>query len=205
MEEQDRERRALPRCAEVEAAITVKSFERSKHLKPHGATVLLFRRRLHCALGPRQARAPILCAKTANGGHEGRSDVSTSKQRVTLVSLAVVVAATILGAPVASADPRFNDQSSSVRPDDRGGLRGPGALASSTAAESAVRPDDRPGPRGPGALPGGRSTIVVGPAKTFDWGDAAIGALSGMGFALLLVGLVVLTVVSRTKTRLSLR
>jgi hypothetical protein len=45
----------------------------------------------------------------------------------------------------------------------------------------------------------------VGPAKTFDWGDAAIGALSGMGFALLLVGLVVLTVVSRTKTRLSLR
>ena len=42
MEEQNRERRALPRCAEVEAAVTVERFERPEHLKPHGATVLLF-------------------------------------------------------------------------------------------------------------------------------------------------------------------
>jgi hypothetical protein len=124
---------------------------------------------------------------------------------VNLVSLAVVVAAITLGTPIANADPWFNDQSSIVRPDDRTGPRGPGALASSAAAESPVRPDDRPGPRGPGALPGGTSTIVVGPANTFDWGDAAIGALSGMGLALLLLGLAVLTIGSRTKTRLSLR
>ena len=70
---------------------------------------------------------------------------------------------------------------------------------------SGTRPDDRAGPRGPGALPGGTSTIVVRPANTFDWGDAAIGAVSGMGFALLLVGLAVLTIVTRTKSRVVTR
>jgi hypothetical protein len=153
----------------------------------------------------------------------------TSKRRVTLVGFAVIVAATTAGAPIASADPWFNDRSSivrpddrsgprgpgafaasaaaepAVRPDDRAGPRGPGAVASAAAAEPAVRPDDRPGPRGPGALPGGTSTIVVSPANTFDWGDAAIGAISGMGLALLLVGLALLAIVPRTRTRVSLR
>jgi hypothetical protein len=152
-----------------------------------------------------------------------------SKRRVTLVGFAVVVAATTAGAPIASADPWFNDRSSIVRPDDRSGPRGPGAfaasaaadptvrpdhragprgpgaVASAAAAEPAVRPDDRPGPRGPGALPGGTSTIVVSPANTFDWGDAAIGAVSGMGLALLLVGLALLAIVPRTRSRVSLR
>ena len=128
----------------------------------------------------------------------------TSKRRVTLVGLAVVVAATTAGAPIASADPWFNDRSSIVRPDDRSGPRGPGAFAAGAAAEPAVRPDDRAGPRGPGALPGG-STIVVSPANTFDWGDAAIGAISGMGLALLLAGLALLTIVPRTRSRVSLR
>ncbi len=129
----------------------------------------------------------------------------TSKRRVTLVGFAVVVAATTAGAPIASADPWFNDRSSIVRPDDRSGPRGPGAFAASAAAEPAVRPDDRAGPRGPGALSGGTSTIVVSPANTFDWGDAAIGAISGMGLALLLVGLALLAIVPRTRSRVSLR
>jgi hypothetical protein len=51
----------------------------------------------------------------------------------------------------------------------------------------------------------GTSTIVVRSVNTFDWGDAAIGVVSGMGFALLLAGLAMLTVVTRTKTRLSSR
>jgi hypothetical protein len=129
----------------------------------------------------------------------------TSKRRVTLVGFAVVVAATTAGAPIASADPWFNERSSIVRPDDRSGPRGPGAFAASAAAEPAVRPDDRAGPRGPGAFPGGTSTIVVSPANTFDWGDAAIRAISGMGLALLLVGLALLTIVPRTRSRVSLR
>jgi hypothetical protein len=155
--------------------------------------------------------------------------MSISKRPVIFVALAVVVAALIVGAPIATADPWFNDRQSIVRPDDRSGPHGPGAFASSTAAEPAMRPDDRAGPRGPGAVasggaaePAGRpddragprgpgalpketSTIVVGSANTFDWGDATIGALSGMGLALLLVVVALLTIVPRTKTGLSAR
>ena len=172
-------------------------------------------------------RTRFLCATTAKGGHDGRSDISNSKRH--LVALAVVAAITV-GAPIANADPWFNDRSSIVRPDDRSSPRGPGAFSSSTAGEPAVRPDDRAaprgpgavvsvgsaeaagrpddraGPRGPGALPGGTSrVVVVGPANTFDWGDATIGALSGIGLSLLLVVVAFLTIVPRTKTRLSLR
>ena len=155
--------------------------------------------------------------------------MSISKRPVIFVTLAVVVAALTVGAPIAGADDWFNDRSSVVRPDDRAGPRGPGALASTDAAQRATRPDDRAGARGPGAVasagaaqratrpddragargPGAisprTSSIVVRAANTFDWGDAAIGVVSGMGFALLLGGLAVLTVVTRTKTRLSTR
>ncbi len=155
--------------------------------------------------------------------------MSISKRPVIFVTLAVVVAALTVGAPIAGADDWFNDRSSVVRPDDRAGPRGPGALVSTDAAQRATRPDDRAGARGPGAVasagaaqratrpddragargPGaispGTSSIVVRSANTFDWGDAAIGVVSGMGFALLLGGLAVLTVVTRTKTRLSTR
>ena len=155
--------------------------------------------------------------------------MSISKRPVIFVTLAVVVAALTVGAPIAGADDWFNDRPGVVRPDDRPGPRGPGALASTDAAQRATRPDDRAGARGPGAVasagaaqratrpddragargPGaispGTSTIVVRSANTFDWGDAAIGVVSGMGFALLLGGLAVLTVVTRTKTRLSTR
>ena len=67
----------------------------------------------------------------------------------------------------------------------------------------AGRPMTGRGPRGP--VHGGTSTIVVSPANTFDWDDAAIGAISGMGLALLLVGLALLAIVPRTRSRVSLR
>jgi hypothetical protein len=153
--------------------------------------------------------------------------MSISKRSLIFVALGVVVAALTAGAPIAGADPWFNDRSSVVRPDDRAGARGPGAPAYTDAAQRATRPDDRAGARGPGAVasagatppatrpddragargPGalspGTSTIVVRSVNTFDWGDAAIGVVSGMGFALLLAGLAVLTVATRTRTRLS--
>ena len=130
--------------------------------------------------------------------------MSISKRPVIFVALAVVVALSV-GAPIVGADPWFNDRSSVVRPDDRAGPRGPGAFASTYAAQPAMRPDDKAGTRGPGAVSPGTATIVVRSANTFDWGDAAIGVVSGMGFALLLVGVAVLTAVTRTKTRLSTR
>jgi hypothetical protein len=47
-------------------------------------------------------------------------------------------------------------------------------------------------------------TVLVG-SGGFDWGDAAIGAVSGMGIALLLAGLGFLTIGQRTRTRPVLR
>ena len=155
--------------------------------------------------------------------------MNISMRSVIFVALAVVVAVLTVGAPIGGADPWFNDRSSVVRPDDRAEARGPGALASTGAAQRATRPDDRAGARGPGAVassggaqvvtrpddragargPGavspGTSTIVVRSANTFDWRDAAIGVVSGMGLALLLAGLAVLTVMTRKKTHLSTR
>jgi hypothetical protein len=65
VEEQHRERGALAWCAQVETAITVESLERAKDPKLHVATVLRSAGRLYRTLGPRQSRASILCAKTA--------------------------------------------------------------------------------------------------------------------------------------------
>jgi hypothetical protein len=46
--------------------------------------------------------------------------------------------------------------------------------------------------------------VVVGP-DGFDWGDAVIGALGGMGFALLPGGLAFLALGQRTGTPLAMR
>jgi hypothetical protein len=92
-----------------------------------------------------------------------------------------------------------------THPGDRDGLRGPGALASAQA-ETALRPDDRAGARGPGAIdgmpsslhpdnraeargPGALTTVVAQPSSSgFDWNDALIGGLAGVGTALLFTG-----------------
>ena len=84
--------------------------------------------------------------------------MSISKRPVIFVALVVIVAALTVGAPIAGADPWFNDRSSAIRPDDRAGTRGPGAWASSGAAQRVARPDDRAGARGPGAVASARAT-----------------------------------------------
>jgi hypothetical protein len=124
-----------------------------------------------------------------------RPDGRRKIMRATLVITAALVTAAI-AAPVAGAE----------RPDDRGGMRGPGAIASLqpgaarqpdsrararpgelavSQPTAIVRPDDRPGSRGPGVL----ASVVVAPrASTFDWSDALLGGLGGAGIALLLTG-----------------
>jgi hypothetical protein len=84
-----------------------------------------------------------------------------------------------------------------VRPDDRPGLRGPGAAT--TAATSAVsHPDNRAGARGPGVF----TTVVTAPSTDgFDWRDAMIGSVGGLGAALLLTGAFVLVSGQRGRTR----
>ena len=86
-----------------------------------------------------------------------------------------------------------------VRPDDRAGVRGPGAFGSVTVAGAVGHPDNRAEPRGPGSL----ETVVVVGDSGFDWGDALIGGLGGIGAALLLTGCFFLLASQRSKTRLA--
>ena len=106
-------------------------------------------------------------------------------------------------------------------PDDRAGLRGPGGIAAqqadgasnhpdnravrgtavaATSTDLAVRPDDLAGTRGPGSVD---SVVVVAGSSGFDWGDALIGSLGGVGAALLLTGCFFLLAGQRNKTRLA--
>ena len=84
-----------------------------------------------------------------------------------------------------------------VRPDDRAGARGPGAYPEGRP----LHPDNRADARGPGAI----DTVVVQKTDSsgFDWGDAMIGSLGGLGFALLLTGGFFLLASQRTKTRVA--
>ena len=88
-----------------------------------------------------------------------------------------------------------------VRPDDRAGTRGPGAYSPSTLTTGAIsHPDNRAESRGPGSID---SVVVVSSSNRFDWADAMIGSLGGVGFVLLLMGCVFLLTSQRNKTRLA--
>ncbi|MFL5980672.1 MAG: hypothetical protein ACJ74R_03050 [Gaiellaceae bacterium] len=85
-----------------------------------------------------------------------------------------------------------------VRPDDRGGIRGNEVVAPVTAASA--RPDDRAGYRGPSAPVTARVTVV---SNGFDWRDAFVGGLSGIGITLLLMGGLFLAMNRRTRARIA--
>ena len=91
-----------------------------------------------------------------------------------------------------------SQQSSHVRPDDRAGLRG--AFEGAAGTVVVVRPDDRAGIRGPGTPP---PATVVQSSDGFDWRDAFVGGLGGLGIALLLAGLLFLVASRRTRTRIA--
>jgi hypothetical protein len=91
-----------------------------------------------------------------------------------------------------------SQQSTHVRPDDRAGTRG--AFEATTGASVAAHPDDRAGIHGPGTPP---PTTVVRSSDGFDWRDAFIGSLGGVGIALLLTGVLFLVISRRTKTRIA--
>lgn len=129
------------------------------------------------------------------------------KTRIALVATVVVAAATL--APTGLAKPLLDrggpgaiapQQASPLRPDDRAGLRGPGAYASQHGAATSVRPDDRAGMRGPGDL---TSSVVQSTSTGFDWGDALIGGLGGMGSALLLMGLLFIVAGRKSRARVA--
>ena len=88
-----------------------------------------------------------------------------------------------------------------VRPDDLAGTRGPGAYSTAALTTRAVsHPDNRAERRGPGTVD---SVVVVADSGGFDWGDALIGSLGGVGAALLLTGCFFLLAGRRNRTRLA--
>jgi hypothetical protein len=89
--------------------------------------------------------------------------------------------------------------STTIRPDDQAGMRGPGAFDSTQLPAASRHPDNRAG-RGPGPV----TTIVSRPTATgFDWNDALIGGLGGVGTALLLTGCFFLLMSQRNKARVA--
>jgi hypothetical protein len=91
--------------------------------------------------------------------------------------------------------------STAIRPDDRAGLRGPGAVGGGKRPTTSSHPDNRSGLRGPGAT----TTVVVSPSTGtgFDWNDALIGGIGGMGTALLLTGCFFLLMSQRNRARVA--
>jgi hypothetical protein len=107
--------------------------------------------------------------------------------------LVVGLATAALTAPVAQADDWFRyaapveGSGQVLRPDDRAGIRGPGAV-NSVGAENflahGLRPDDRAGIRGVGSV-SNEPMLVRVTGDGFSWGDAGIGAASALALALL--------------------
>jgi len=87
----------------------------------------------------------------------------------------------------------------SVHPDDRAGTKGPGRIDGVSVAS--VHPDDRAGLRGPGAfaVPSAAPSVEIVRVSSngFDWPAAFVGAASTLGFCLL-IGAVLLLPRSRS-------
>jgi hypothetical protein len=126
------------------------------------------------------------------------------KARNTLIGMLVVTVAVLIPATAAAnRDIRpgtagATSQSSHVRPDDRAGARG--AFEGAAGSTVVVHPDDRAGVHGPGTPP---QTTLVRSSDGFDWQDAFVGGLGGVGIALLLTGLLFLAASRRTRTRIA--
>jgi hypothetical protein len=126
------------------------------------------------------------------------------KARKTLIGMLVVVIAVLIPATAAAqrdiraGSAGATSQSSYVRPDDRAGARG--AIEGIARGTVVVRPDDRAGVHGPGTPP---PTSLVRSSDGFDWQDAFVGGLAGVGIALLLTGLLFLVASRRTRTRIA--
>jgi hypothetical protein len=88
----------------------------------------------------------------------------------------------------------------SNHPDNRAESRGPGAY-SSPALSPVSHPDNRAGARGPGARE--PTVVLTSTSSGFDWSDALIGGVGGMGAALLLTGFLFLFLSQRNRARVA--
>ena len=108
---------------------------------------------------------------------------------------------TVLAAAIAAASIFAVSALGATRPDDRSGVRGPGALAA-TQVESgdpglAARPDNRAGVLGAGA----DTSVAVAASSGFDWAAAGIGAGATGGVIVLLGAAALLAMPKRQQRR----
>jgi hypothetical protein len=130
--------------------------------------------------------------------------VFTSTSRELVMSAVGLIAATLV-ASTAAAGVRPDDRGGllgvgatsaaatvPVRPDDRSGRIGIGAVTDPVddvtpiavaSVNTPVRPDDRTEPRGPGAF--FAASVEFAALDSFQWDDAALGALAALGTVLL--------------------
>lgn len=121
------------------------------------------------------------------------------RRRRLVAGLTLGLATAALAAPAAQADRWYDDSaqaqtSTSSRPDDRAGARITAtSLVQANDVAHHVRPDDRSGVRGVGAIQAPEQPVSAPAAGDgFNWGDAGVGAGSILG-ALLLAGAAMLT------------
>jgi hypothetical protein len=126
--------------------------------------------------------------------------MSFRRHKRILRGLVLGLAAAAFVAPAAHADAWFAEQAStSTRPDDRGARVTATSLAQANDVVHYARPDDRAGLRGPGAFQAPQQPVsapVTGDG--FNWGDAGIGA--GSALMTLLIAVAAMVAVRRTRT-----
>jgi hypothetical protein len=193
VEEQEGEERPFSRCSELEATIAVEDFEWSQHPELHSATVLRVAAALYRAFGPRLPPPPILSttsAKTADTKEGAEMIVRTA-----FLGAAVLVALAVVSVVQAASPGDAHDRQAVVATlqdtHDRAVL--PGSNVGTLARDAHDR------------LPVPQPPTVVGSQNGFDWGDAALGAASGIGLVLLVAGLAFLVVSPRAGTRVATR
>jgi hypothetical protein len=114
-----------------------------------------------------------------------RHFISTAVALVALVAPAAAIAG---GSPDDRALPRGTtwNEPQQISPDDRAVPRGTTFSMPATTKTVIVSPDDRAFARSNPSV--ARPTLILASGGSFDWTDAGVGAASGFGIALVLLG-----------------
>jgi hypothetical protein len=114
---------------------------------------------------------------------KARHSITTAVAVLALVAPAAALAG---GSPDDRALPRGTTWNQQLSPDDRAVSRGTTFSQPTAVKTIAVSPDDRAFARNNPSV--ARPTLILAAGGGFDWTDAGIGAASGFGIALVLVG-----------------
>ena len=136
MQQQEREQRPLPGCAQIDWTSVVDHLERPQDPELHEQT-LLRAAGVYPLLGPYSAALRTSAPSRSQRAIQTKGEDMNARTKL----IGTIALGSALLVPVAQAE----------SPDDRGGLRGPGGIAATQAAATSSHPDNR-AVRGPGAV-----------------------------------------------------